>query len=249
MTLIPPPRVIDNGYPTIARFPMPETDWHRILMCTLIDTLIRHFAGQRVYTSGNLLLFYEEGNRRRHVSPDVFVVRGIDHYPRPNYLVWDEGKAPEFVIELTSSTTRTNDLTTKRDLYRDVLRVKEYFLFDPFGDYLEPRLQGYRLRGEQYVAIRPRDGRLPSRITGLHLERSGDDLRLWNPATNAWLPTNNELIDQQQQQIAALQKNSLQEQLVAQQTQMEAMQQQIAALQAQLNARGQPSNGNGAHGL
>ena len=247
MALIPPPRVIDNGYPTSARFPMPETDWHRILMCTLIDTLIRHFAGQRVYTSGNLLIFYEEGNRRRHVSPDVFVTRGVEHHPRPNYLVWQEGKAPEFVIELTSSTTRTNDLTTKRDLYRDVLRVKEYFLFDPFGDYLEPRLQGYRLRGGQYVAIRPRAGRLPSRVTGLHLEQSGDDLRLWNPATAAWLPTEKELIEAQQQQIAALQRNPFQQQLDAQQAQLEAQQQQIAALRAQLAALGHQTNGNGAH--
>jgi hypothetical protein len=70
-----------------------------------------------------------------------------------------------------------------------VLRVKEYFLFDPFEDYLDPPMQGYRLRKDEYVAIRPVEGRLPSQVVGLHLERSGSELRLWNPKTGLWLPT------------------------------------------------------------
>src|SRR5262245_50917607 len=68
-----------NGYPTTDRKPMAETDWHRDLMAALIATLQYYFASQpRVYVSGNLLVFYERGNRRRHVSPDVFVVRGVE---------------------------------------------------------------------------------------------------------------------------------------------------------------------------
>src|SRR5437764_10284646 len=63
-----------NGYPTSDGKPMGETDWHRKLMNLLIEMLEDFFASQRVYVSGNLLLFYEQGNRRRHVSPDVFVV-------------------------------------------------------------------------------------------------------------------------------------------------------------------------------
>ena len=59
--------------------------------------------------------------------------------------------------------------------------MKEYFLFDPFEDYLDPPMQGYRLRKGEYVPIKPVDGRLPSQVTGLHLERAGSDLRLWNP--------------------------------------------------------------------
>jgi hypothetical protein len=70
-------------------------------MAALIDMLRAYFAGQRVYVSGNLLIFYEEGNRRRHISPDVFVVRGVENYQRPNYLIWEEGRAPEVAIELT----------------------------------------------------------------------------------------------------------------------------------------------------
>src|SRR5271165_7336416 len=61
-----------NDYPTSDGKPMAETDWHRDLMVLLIEMLRAFFQGQRVYISGNLLVFYEPGNRRRHVSPDVF---------------------------------------------------------------------------------------------------------------------------------------------------------------------------------
>ena len=182
-----------NAYPTSDGRPMAETDWHRDLMLQLIVTL-QHFFRDRpnTYVSGNLLVFYRPDDKRRHVSPDVFVVHGVPNGQRPNYLIWEEGKAPEMVIELTSKTTRREDLHAKMALYRDELKVKEYFLFDPLEDYLKPSMQGYRLASGEYRPIRLKDGRLPSRILGLHLERSGTDLRLWNPATGLWLPTDSE---------------------------------------------------------
>jgi Uma2 family endonuclease len=159
-------------------------------MKMLREMLEAFFAGQPlVYVSGNLLVFYERGNKRRHVSPDVFVVKGVAKGQRGNYLVWIEGKGLDLVIELTSKTTKTEDLVKKFRLYRDVLKVKEYFLFDPREEYLTPSLQGYRLRDGQYHPIRAVHGRLPSRVLGLHLERNGYELRLYNPATDSWLLT------------------------------------------------------------
>lgn len=182
------PKKID--YPTSDGRPVAETDWHREIMFTVIATLQAFFAGNPlVYVSGNLLVFYEEGNRRKHVSPDVFVVRGIPKRKRKYYLIWEEGKSPEVVIELTSSSTRREDQKKKFDLYRDVLHVQEYFLFDPFEEYLKPSLQGYRLHDGQYVPIEPVAGRMPSEVLGLHLERQGTDLRLYDPAIGRWLPT------------------------------------------------------------
>jgi Uma2 family endonuclease len=179
-----------NGYPTSDGKPMAETDWHRDLMLALIESLKVWFArSRRVYVSGNLLLFYERGNRRRHISPDVFVVKGVAKHDRPNYLLWEESKGPDFVIELTSSSTRHEDVVRKFAFYQDVLRVKEYFLFDPLGDYLDPPLRGYRLRRGVYQPIRPVQGRLPSQMTGLHLERSGRELRLYDPQAGRWLLT------------------------------------------------------------
>jgi Uma2 family endonuclease len=171
---------------------MAETDWHRDLMLILIEMLRAFYMRQRVYVSGNLLVYYVPGDRRRHLSPDVFVVRGIENYQRPNYLIWEERHGPEVVIELTSSSTRREDLRTKFALYRDTLRVREYFLFDPLGDYLEPQLQGYRLRKGIYHPIRTVNGRLRSHVLGLHLEHFGQDLRLWDPKTEQWLPTPSE---------------------------------------------------------
>jgi len=193
-----PPVLDDLDYPTGDGKPMAETDWHRVLMLALIQALEGFFRDDpRVYVSGNLLVFYERGDRRKHLSPDVFVVRGVPKHRRLHYLIWAEQKPPEFVIELTSRTTRKVDLGRKFALYHDVLRVKEYFLFDPLCDYLDPPLQGFRLVRGRYVPVRAVAGRLPSRVTGLHLERAGDQLRLWNPVTGQWLPTPEEARDQE----------------------------------------------------
>ena len=188
MSILPMPRV-DNGYPTSDGRPMAETDIHRDLMIDLIATLRAYYAREEnVYVSGNLLICYDRANGRRHVSPDVFVVEGVEKHTRDNFLVWEEGRAPCFVIELTSASTRDEDLTTKMALYRDVLKVKEYYLFDPNGEYLTPSMRGLRLRGGVYRQIRPVAGRLPSQTTGLHLERDGTALRFWNPVTEERLP-------------------------------------------------------------
>ena len=64
------------------------------------------------------------------------------------------GNAP-FVLEVTSDTTQKKDLGDKKAIYQR-LGVDEYFLFDPLGDYLKPRLQGYRLgTGGRYRAVAP----------------------------------------------------------------------------------------------
>jgi len=183
-------------YPTSDGKPMAETDVHRDLMFDLIETLRIHFAADpRVYVSGDLLLFYEEGNKNKHVAPDVFVVRDVPKLPpRLYYLLWEEGKAPDFIIEVTSKTTSKEDRRKKWVIYRDELKVPEYFLFDPFEEYLKPSMQGYRLVEGEYELIDPVAGRLPSVVLGLHLERCGTQLRLFEPASGRWLPTPRERI-------------------------------------------------------
>ena len=134
-------------------------------------------------------MFYVEGDRRKHVSPHVFVVRGVEKKDRDHYLIWKEGKAPDVVIEITSKTTRREDQRKKKELYRAVLKVPEYFQFYPTEDYLKPPLQGFRLIDGVYAPIAPVNGRLPYEVLGLHLERDGQRLRLFNPATETRLLT------------------------------------------------------------
>ena len=176
-------------YPTADGKPMAETDTHRDDMTDQIETLKTWYAGKKVYVTGNILVYYEEGNPRKVVSPDVWVVRGIEPRQRDNYLIWLEGKGPEAALEITSKTTRKEDVEKKFFLYRDVLKVQEYLLFDPYDDYLRPRLQGFRLVKGDYVPIKLVDGRLPSRILRLHLEGDGVRLRLYDPAAGEYLRT------------------------------------------------------------
>ncbi len=184
-------RTREIDYPTTDGKPMGETELHIDEMIDSRQVLRDWFAGEpNVYVGGNLLVFYEEGNRRKHVSPDVLVAINVPREPkRDYYLVWKEGKAPDFVVEITSKSTRRVDKQKKFVLYRDVLRVTEYFLFDPRAEYLDPPLQGFRLVSGEYVAIEPVAGRLPSQVVGLHLQRDGQNLRLFDPATGKYLLT------------------------------------------------------------
>src|SRR5579862_4559533 len=129
-------------YPVSDGKPMAETDKHRELMLYFIEALI-HFLINRTqaYVSGNNFLFYEEGNPKARLSPDCYVVFGIEPRLRDSYKAWEEGgKLPAVVFEFTSRKTQKEDTNKKRDLYEQTLQVPEYFLFDPTGDYLEPRL-------------------------------------------------------------------------------------------------------------
>jgi hypothetical protein len=105
------------------------------------------------------------------------------------------------VIEVTSRKTKKEDQKDKFVLYRDTLKVKEYFLFDPRAEYLKQALKGFRLRAGQYVPIEEVDGRLPSKVLDLHLQRNGRELRFWNPTTGRWLPTADELREMTQAEL------------------------------------------------
>src|SRR5262249_30205404 len=161
-------------YPDSDGRPMAETPRHRQIMTDTITTLQVWFADDsQGYVSGNMFIYYIPGDRLRHVSPDVFVAKRVAKNPTPErrrYLVWEERKGPDLVMEITSESTREEDLDDKFALYQNTLKVQEYFLFDPYGEYLQPPLRGYRLHRGRYVRIKPVKGRLPSKVLGLHLE-------------------------------------------------------------------------------
>ena len=187
------PRVIE--YPSSDGQPMAETPVHRDAMIDAIRVLSRHFAKRPdVYVSGNMLMYYEEGNPRKCVAPDVFVVVGANRdEDRDTYLLWREPKAPDFVLEVTSKSTRRNDQVTKHTLYES-LGVAEYFLYDPRAEYLNPPLQGFGLHRGRYVpleAARLPDGApaLYSEVLGLSLHVRGQALRLHDPVTGEDLLT------------------------------------------------------------
>ena len=184
---------------------MAETDLHRDQMIAQIETLKRRFAADPLfYVSGNLLVFYRPGDRLCHLSPDVFVVRGVPKHQRDHYLIWKEKRTLDLVIELTSRSTKAEDIEDKFVLYRDELKVKEYFLFDPYSEYLDPALQGYRLNRGRYVSIKTVERRLPSKVLNLHLERDGRNLRLYDPIEGKWVPTPQEELVKAEEALARM---------------------------------------------
>ncbi len=251
---------VSNDYPTTDLRAMSETEWHRRILFEVINALQRHFANDpKVYVSGDMLVFSRPGDKRWHLAPDVFVVRGVrKDGERPNYLIWEEGKAPEVVIEITSKTTKKNDLGKKFDRYRDEWKVKEYFLFDAYEDYLDPSLQGYRLVDGAFVPIREKDGRFPSRILGLHLERSGPELRFWNPDTGSWILTDAEYAEEQRRNAEEQRRNAEEQRRNAeeqrrnaeeQRKRAEAAEAEVARLRAMLGGRPNgPANGHAVNG-
>ena len=176
-------------YPESDGKPMGETDEHRREMIRQLELLEDYYQGQRVYVSGDLLLYYEQGNPRKFVVPDVFVVKGIAPKTRRTYKTWVEGRSPDVVIETTSRKTRRKDTVDKPHIYA-ALRVKEYFVFDPDQEYLDPPLQGYRLAGDAYERIEPDEaGCLASQELVLKLVVDEGSLRFYRPDTGERLPT------------------------------------------------------------
>src|SRR5439155_17048341 len=176
-------------YPESDGKPMAETDVHRDWMVQVIQWLQAFFTGQWVYVSGNLLLYYVRGDPKRCVSPDVFVVKDCDPRKRRIYKLWEEGKGPNFALEVTSSKTRAKDRGPKMQLYAQ-LRIAEYFLYDPLGDWLDPPLQGYRLVGGKYMRLKEQaDGGIVSKQLGVTFRLEEGQLALFNTATGERLQT------------------------------------------------------------
>jgi Uma2 family endonuclease len=171
---------------------MGESDLHRDWMFRIIELLKYRYRGQQVYVSGDLLLYYEQGNPKKVIVPDAFVVKGSDPARRRIYKLWEEGLAPDVVFETTSKSTKREDQNKKPKLYRQ-LGVKEYFLYDPNAEYLHPPLQGYRLEVDGYVKLETdASGALESLELGLLLHLEGDDLVMIDTQTNERLMTETE---------------------------------------------------------
>jgi Uma2 family endonuclease len=174
-------------YPESDGEPVGETDDHRDLMFELIFALKNLLSQTVAYVAGNLFIYYEEGRPESVVAPDVFVIFGVPQRNRRTYKTWEhDGKCPDLAIELTSSKTRYEDLGNKRVLYAE-LGVQEYYIFDPLGDYLDPRLRGYQLiDGELLPLPGPR---FFSRLLNVELRAVGDALRFYEMGSDTPLPT------------------------------------------------------------
>ena len=183
----------DPLYPSSDGQPLAENDWQLRAILDAVAVLDEHFADRPdVYVSGDLLIYYEEGNPRKCVAPDVFVVFGAAKHHRMIYKLWAEPKAPDFVLEVASENTWQQDEGPKRALYAE-LGIREYWMFDPRDEYFDPPLRGFTLQdgGYRLLPARVESGQRVFRSEALELDLRMQGGRLWfrDPATGQDLRT------------------------------------------------------------
>lgn len=153
--------------------------------------------------------------------PDLLVAFNVDPaagIAQWGYAINDQGKPPDFVLEVASKNTARNDETNKRRGYADY-GVTEYWRFDPSGRYYRNRLAGDRLVNGEYQSIpvaQVEEGAYRGFSVALNLYVCWEHglLRWYDPAMERYLLTHDEeadgriaaeaaLTDAQQGRIAA----------------------------------------------
>ena len=179
-------------YPDEDGKPMAEGDIQCSYLIYARSALRLYFQNRPdVYVASNLFIYYEQGNPESVVAPDTFVVFGVENGDRRSYKTWEENdKTPDFVLEITSKTTRSKDQGAKKGIY-SFLGVREYYQYDPTGDYLTPQLQGLRLVDGNYFPVAtmtlPDGMSLPSEVLGLELRIKSGEMRFYESATGKTL--------------------------------------------------------------
>jgi Uma2 family endonuclease len=244
--IVPPPTeaelVCDDGIPM-------ETYRHKLQMDLLVYPLnTRLVLGQgEGFVGGNMFVYFSPDQVRNqdYRGPDMFVVKAVPVKERKAWVCWQEGKAPDVVIELLSASTAQRDKTEKKLIYQNQLRIPEYFWYDPYNP---QDLAGFSLQSGSYHPIAPTtSGGLISqqldlilvRWTGRFQEVEAEWLR-WATLSGELLPTDQELAiaAQQQAETAQQQAEAAQQQAETAQQQAEAERQRAARLAKQLRQLG-----------
>ena len=220
MAVIPQLRIKTIEYPERDGQPLGETGFHVTLIAYCLSMLRSFFRGRTdVYVGSNMFVYYHEGEPRKSVAPDLFIAFGVSGHERRVWKVWEEGKGPDVVFEFSSRETWDEDLGSKKGLY-EWMGVQEYFLFDLLEEYLEPRLQGFRLEGGAYRPLLPTGPEeLVSESLGLVLRAKEDELQMFRSDTGERL----------------LPPLELAEGLEAAESHLQAAQTEIARLQAEID--------------
>ncbi|MCY7382437.1 MAG: Uma2 family endonuclease [Microcoleus sp.] len=192
--------------------PEMESSLHYIQLALLVACLEWQWRGRNDFFIGaNLTVYYSQQQLRNRDfrGPDFFLIASTEKRPRRSWVVWEEdGKYPDIIIELLSSSTARVDRNAKKILYQNRFRTPEYFWFDP--EDLE--FSGFRLIGQEYQAIVANEfGRLWSEVLELYLGIHDRKLRYFTP-DGELVATPEEAALQAQQQAAQAQEQAAQAQ-------------------------------------
>ncbi len=241
---MPEPQLIEEKPPVIALPPtqddLPcddgipmETERHKHQSDLLINALWERLKQQNAYVGGNMFVYFslEQVRNQDFRGPDVFVVLDVPRKERKSWVIWEEGKGPDIVIELLSESTLSRDKTEKKRIYQSQMRVPEYFWYDPFNP---EDFQGFRLQGSVYQPIEPDEqGRLISQQLELALVKWSGSYReidtvwlRWATLEGELLPTTEEIAEQERQRAEQQRQRA------------ELAEQQLEQLKQQLIERG-----------
>jgi Uma2 family endonuclease len=250
-----PGTTIDPNCPDSDDLPMSETDFHALAVIWLREALEDFFAeSANVYVASNMLLYYQKGQHRYRRDPDVLVAKGVGKHRRRSFRTWEENTVPRVIFEVASEETWKSDLYDKPDIYRR-MGVSELFLFDPENRFLNPPLQGFRLKKGKSTAIAPApDGSLESQELGLRLVVEGGMLRLIDSESGVPVLTRQEVIleqrrrEEQAQQRADEQKQRADEQdrrLTEQKQRLDALAAEVERLRKLIEQKDTANGGKG----
>ena len=134
----------------------PEGNWiaqsvaHGVTVRQAAAALDLHFRERsEVLVAMELMVYYQLDNNEAKLQPDVQVVFGVGRANRSSYRVWEEGKPPDFVLEVASPSTASTDARHKAREYSRI-GVREYWRIDPQGALMSSPLEGYVLSGGRY---------------------------------------------------------------------------------------------------
>lgn len=178
----------DDGIPM-------ETQRHKDQLEILINAL-DPWLEQREggYVGGNMFVYFsvEQVRNQDYRGPDFFAVLGVPKGERKSWVVWQEGKAPDVIIELLSSSTAARDKNEKKLIYQNQLRASEYFWFDPFNP---EDWEGFILEGSVYQPIQVNErGQRISRALELALVRWQGSFRGVEATWLRWATLEGELL-------------------------------------------------------
>jgi Uma2 family endonuclease len=184
---------VEIYYPETDETIMPEGIIHYLLGVRLVSTLLAFFSEQDdVKVFGNLMFYYEEGNAKKVISPDIMLCFNLQKMPTRVYKLWTEKVVPSVIIEIASESTWDKDLTSKLAIYQR-LGVSEYYIFDVEYKCLRRPLMAFRLVDFVYEEVELENNRVFSPSLNLELVDTGETLRLFNPETNEFLMTMEEM--------------------------------------------------------
>ncbi|MDJ0580707.1 Uma2 family endonuclease [Crocosphaera sp.] len=172
----------DIIYPSSDGEPVAETYIHLYAILTTLEVLKQYLVGQKATVLANQFMYYSQGLPRMRVAPDVMIIFNVEPGGRDNYKIWEEKEVPQVIFEMTSPGTKNQDQEFKKTLYEQ-LGVKEYWLFDPKGEWIPEQLKGYRLRNNIYEIIEDNRSeplklilKVEGQLIGFYREDTGEKL-------------------------------------------------------------------------